>query len=95
MSVLLRCVPYWGICQHGNPYYRDVLRIRMSEIKGFPPDWGGGISRTEDPHERDVLCLKLLFPFLLVGPFLLTKKRADKEEGKQQQTLSIILVIYM
>ena len=84
MSVLLRCLPYWGICQHGNPYYRDVLRIRMSEIKGFPPDWGGGISRTEDPHERDVLCLKLLFPFLLVGPFFIDEK-----------TLSITLVIYM
>jgi len=46
----------------------------MSEVKGCPPDWSGGISRTEDPHERDVICLKLLFPFLLVGPFFIDEK---------------------
>lgn len=69
VSFLLRRLACRGICQHRDPYYRDVLRLGMSET-----NWGGSISRTEDPHERDALCLKLFFPFPLVGLFLLTKK---------------------
>ena len=74
VSFLLRRLACRGICQHRDPYYRDVLRLGMSEIKACPSHWGRSISRTEDPHERDALCLKLFFPFPLVGLFLLTKK---------------------